>query len=260
MRHSLLSMLLTICILAMCQPVVRAEAADRQVLELRKYTLIDKAAEEALDHYLEVALIPALIRQGLGPVGAFAPAEPGEGPVEVLLLVAGPDVAAVTGAAAKLATDKAYQRAAAEYLNTPADQPLLQRIRSELLLSFACWPQVVVPAQKTADQDRLFELRTYESPTEKLGDLKVEMFNSGEVPIFLACDVQPVFMGQALIGDKLPNLTYMTVYDNDAARQQAWQRFVAHPDWEKLKAVGKYQGTVSTIHKSDWVPKSYSQL
>jgi hypothetical protein len=137
---------------------------------------------------------------------------------------------------------------------------VVRRIESELLIGFDCWPQVAVSEQAKAQQPRLFELRTYESATEQLGHLKVEMFNSGEVDIFLDCGIDPVFMGQAVIGDKLPNLTYMTVYDNAAARDAAWQKFLAHPDWQTLKAVAKYQGTVSKIHKSDWVPKPYSDL
>jgi hypothetical protein len=118
----------------------------------------------------------------------------------------------------------------------------------------------VVPAQKREGKPRLFEMRVYESPSENFGQLKVEMFNAGEVPIFLDCKIAPVFMGQALIGDLTPNLTYMTVYDNDEQRQTAWKAFSQHADWQVLKAVEKYQGTVSKIHKSDWIPKPYSQL
>lgn len=236
-------------------------AADKQVLELRTYVLVDSNAEAQLDAYFQQALIPALKRQGLGPIGAFDQAGQIEGDsIEIMLLIAGPNSAAVTGATAKLAADPKYQQAAAAYLSTPADKPLVKRIRSELLLSFDCWPHVTVPTQKTEDQPRLFELRIYESATEQKGELKVEMFNSGEVPIFLDSGISPVFMGQALIGDKMPNLTYMTVYDNPTVRQSAWKNFSAHPDWKKLKRVKKFQQTVSKIHKSDWTPKSYSDL
>ncbi len=247
------------CLLPALPLTAQAPATGKQVLELRTYTLVDAAAEAKLDSYLESALIPALQRQGLGPIGAFDQASPAaEAPVEVMLLIAGPTVEAVTGAAAKLATDADYQAAAKSYLATPAKQPVLERIRSELLISFDCWPQVKRPEPQGAP--RLFELRTYESPSEQLGELKVEMFNSGEVPIFLDCGIAPVFMGQAVIGDKLPNLTYMTVYDDDAARNQGWDRFRNHPDWKVLSGVEKYKGTVSKIHKSDWTPKPYSQL
>lgn len=252
-------------------------AEERQILELRTYELVSSDAEPKLDAYLSEALIPALLRQGLGPIGAFGQSKQTENAIadeacKVMLLVSGPNVDSVTGAEAKLATDAVYQQAASDYLETPADEPLVARIQSELLRSFECWPKVTVPSQAASPQQasapkqnseansRLFELRIYESPTEKRGQLKVEMFNSGEVPIFLDSGVMPVFMGQALIGDKMPNLTYMTVYDNEAARASAWKRFMAHPDWQVLKKVEKYEGTVSKIYKSDWLPKPYSQL
>lgn len=233
--------------------------SENQFLELRTYTLVDASAEEKLDRYLEQALVPALLRQGLGPIGVFDQATD-EKEIQVLMLISGPSTEAVTGAASKLSADHEYVSAAAEYLSTPAKEPVITRVRSELLKSFDCWPKVAVPAQKESDKGRLFELRIYESATEQLGELKVEMFNSGEVPIFLDCKIAPVFMGQALIGDKLPNLTYMTVYDDDASRNAAWQAFRAHPDWKTLSVVPKYQDTVSKIHKSDWLPKPYSQL
>ena len=237
------------------------EKGTKQVLELRTYTLVNAAAEDKLDSYLSHALLPALERQGLGPIGVFdQPANAETEEIQIMVLIPGPSVEAVTRAAEKLSTDAQYQTAAREYLETPAGEPLIKRINSELLMSFDCWPQATVPQQKTAGKDRLFELRIYESPSEHLGNLKVEMFNAGEVPIFLDCQIAPVFMGQALIGSLTPNLTYMTVYNNDAERQAAWKAFAQHPDWQKLKAVAKYQGTVSKIHKSDWVPKPYSHL
>ncbi len=238
-----------------------ADPSDNQVIELRTYTLVDAAAETKLDEYLEKALIPALERQGLGPIGAFDQAgELTDGSIQVMLLVPGASVDAVTGASAKLAADKEFQSAAENYMSTPAGEPLIKRIRSELLLSFNCWPKVTVPAQKKDGKPTLFEMRIYESPTEKMGELKVEMFNSGEVPIFLDCKIAPVFMGQALVGDLMPNLTYMTVYDDNESRTAAWKAFSQHQDWQVLKAVEKYKGTVSKIHKSDWTSKSYSRL
>ena len=242
-------------------PKSDATKMPNQVFELRTYTLIDENAEQKLDSYLENALVPALERQGLGPIGVFDQAsKPQDGTIEVMLLIPGPSTEAVTSAAGKLTNDKEYQAAARDYMNTPANEPVVQRIRSELLLAFDCWPQVTVPSQKEGNQPRLFELRTYESPTEQFGALKVEMFNAGEVPIFLDSKITPVFMGQALIGDMMPNLTYMTVFDNDQARQAGWDAFRSSPDWKVLSGIEKYKGTVNKIHKSDWVPKSFSRL
>ncbi len=262
MRHFMPSTIFALICTLLSPSLLAAE--PQQVLELRTYTLVDEAAEAKLDDYLSKALIPALKRQGLGPIGAFDQAElddsQADSPIQVALLIAGPDADAVTGSSAKLADDAEYQKVAADYLSTAADKPIVKRISSELLRSFAVWPKVTVPQLQRDGKPRLFELRTYESPTERLGELKVDMFNSGEVPIFLDAGINPVFMGQALIGDKTPNLTYMAVFDDADTRAECWKNFLADPAWEQLKAVEKYQGTVSKIHKSDWVPKPYSEL
>jgi hypothetical protein len=229
----LLKIVLPMCVIlaAVCGPSVAARAEGNQILELRTYTLVDPAAEKQLDAYLKQALLPALLRQGLGPIGVFGQASNSENDsIKVMLLIPGVDVESVSSVTTKLTTDEEYQKAAEGYLNTPAKEPIVERIQSELLLSFDCWPKVVVPQQNKNNSPRLFELRIYESPTEKRGQLKVEMFNSGEVPIFLDSGVTPVFMGQALIGDKMPNLTYMTVYDGEPERDVAWKKFSKHPD------------------------------
>jgi hypothetical protein len=250
------------------------EPVKRQVMELRTYTFKDPGFVEAFDTYAQEALIPALNRAGIAPVGAFSlaavqPAPAGTSPEpdakivappKVMLLLPAANAEAIAMANERVAADKEYQRAAAAYFKTPADKPMLERINSELLVAFNAWPEVKVPKQKAKDLPRLFELRTYESPSENLGNLKVEMFNSGEVPIFLDCGIQPVFMGQAVVGSLMPNLTYMTVYDDAAELTDAWKRFSEHPKWKKLREVKKYEGTVSKIHKTNWEPKPYSQL
>ncbi|MEI9896604.1 MAG: NIPSNAP family protein [Chthoniobacter sp.] len=66
------------------------------------------------------------------------------------------------------------------------------------------------------------------------------MFNTHEMPIFQRVGLTPVFFGQTLVGASLPNLTYMLVFPDDAARKAAWGRFGADDDWKKLKAMPEY--------------------
>lgn len=237
----------------------KKKKAANQYIEVRTYSLVDAAAEARLDAYLGEALIPALERQGLGPIGALQQAGPSDS-IEVKLIIPGPTLESVTLASSKLASDETYQASAKEYLDTPSKQTPIKRIRSELLLAFDCWPQVTVPSQKKDNKPRYFELRSYESATEKLGERKVEMFNEGEVPIFLDAGIIPVFMGQALIGDMMPNLTYMVAFDDEESMLAAWPKFGAHPDWKTLKDNPRYANTVSKNNKSFWVAKPYSQL
>ena len=72
---------------------------------------------------------------------------------------------------------------------------------------------------------RVFQLRTYESPSAKTGLKKIEMFNdAGEIRIFREVGLNPVFFGQTLIGSKMPNLTYMLGFKSMDEQKAAWGR------------------------------------
>ncbi len=248
------------CCAMMTMPIALSQSVTNQYYELIEYQGIDVERLSELDAFLEKALIPSVNKMGIANVGALAleSAVDGKTSLYLLLPLSGPaQVATVMDALSK---DQTFLSNGKSYLETNIKKPVYSRMRSELLVAFNCFPKLAVPTQKTANKERLFEMRVYESPTERMGVLKVDMFNSGEVPIFLDCGIQPVFFGQALIGDRMPNLTYMTVYDNAAQRDECWKKFQGHPDWAKLKVVEKYAGAVSKIHKINLLPRPYSQL
>ena len=56
------------------------------------------------------------------------------------------------------------------------------------------------------------------------------MFNGGEIATFRRTGLQPVFFAKTLVGAKLPNLTYLLVFDDLAARNKNWATFVADPE------------------------------
>ncbi len=241
-------------------PFAMSQTITNQYYELIEYQGIEPARLGELDTFLEKALIPSLNRMGVENVGALSSEVPIDGKVSMLLLMPLSGPAQVASVMDALGKDEDFLSKGKSYLETDIKKPVYSRMRSELLLAFNCFPKLAVPTQKLANKDRLFEMRVYESPTERMGVLKVQMFNNGEVPIFLDCGIQPVFFGQAIIGDRMPNLTYMTVYDNAEQRDACWKKFQNHPDWAKLKVVEKYQGTVSKIHKFNLLPRPYSQL
>ena len=234
-----------------------AHHEEQQYLEFRTYHLSSADEMPLVDVYFEKGLLPALKRQGIESVGVFADQTP-EGAPNVYLLIPYDSIGQFSEMQGKLDADGEYQSAAAAYFSTPQKEPRYSRIDSELMLSFKAFPRAAVPALHKQGKPRLFELRSYESHSEKMGALKVEMFNSGEVPIFLDCGIQPVFMARVLAGPKMPNLTYMTVYSGEEQLEEGWAKFGKHPDWDKLKQVEKYKGTVSKIHKNLLVPRAYS--
>lgn len=229
--------------------------------EVRSYILGESGDAAAVETYLGDVLAPAMQRQQIGPIGLFTNADSDQsGSQRIVMVIAVDNASELVKARKGLAADKVYQSDAKTYLDREATDAPYQRIQSELLVAMDCMPKLQVPEETLQNDDRIYELRVYESPTERLGDLKVEMFNEGEVPIFFESEVTPVFIGQTLIGPQMPSLTYLTVYQNEIQRAEAWAAFRAHPDWLVLSKMQKYQKTVSHIDKFVLRPLPASQM
>lgn len=258
-------LLATIALLIVSGSELQAEPADeplgKQYYEVRTYVLSESGDEAILDEYLRNAVLPALTRLGVGPVGVFSPAPSDTNNRPMLVVVIpGSDSESLVTVRSRLRDDAAYQSAAKTYWDRAGDSPVFQRVSSELLVAMDCMPKAEVPEGTLSNPDRVYELRLYESATEKLGELKVDMFNNGEVPIFLDCGIRPIFLGECVLGPQSPSLTYLTVYPSEEERLAAWKKFRAHPKWQVLKKVPKYQGTVSKIDKYVLRAKPYSQM
>ncbi|MEW6303459.1 MAG: NIPSNAP family protein [Verrucomicrobiota bacterium] len=233
------------------------KTVKREYYELRTYFLKAADQQKLLDDYLEKALIPALNRLGVKPVGAFIEAERSpELPVYVVIPYA--SVEQFTTATDKLAADAQYQSAGAPYLGVEAANPVYTRIESTFLVAFEGMPRMEVPPRKS----RLFQLRIYESHNERAGKKKIEMFNSGEIDIFRRVGLTPVFFGESLLGTRLPNLTYLLTFDDKAELDANWNVFRKDPAWLKLKAIPEYADAkiVSKITNKILHPLAYSQI
>ena len=88
------------------------------------------------------------------------------------------------------------------------------------------------------------------------------MFNLHEMPIFQSVGLTPVLFSQTIVGSNMPNLTYMLVFPDDAARIAAWKRFGGSDEWKKLKAIPEYadKEIVSKITNKVLTPESYSEI
>jgi hypothetical protein len=228
----------------------------------RQYTLRNGAAPRRLAEYLENALIPGLNRLGHAPVGAFSVMAGVPGPA-TFLLVPLPSPDSIATLDARLEQDERYARAAAAYLDATATDPAYLRIETSLLSAFPRFPRLVVPAATAAKGPRLFELRTYESPSERALAMKVRMFSElGEIEIFKRVGLTPVFFSRTLVGSRMPNLTYMLVYDSLAARERNWDAFSKDPEWRKLAATAGYSDAeiVSNITSMYLRPAAFSQV
>lgn len=232
---------------------------SKQIYEIRQFVIGEGQSGEAVDEYMTEALLPALRRAGSGPVGAFAPAD-GETSKDRFLVISYESADQIPQVAAAMDADETLTVARTAFEAKSDGKGPYTRINSELLVGMDCMPQLKAPSLVGTEATRVYELRVYESVNETMGDRKVQMFNEGEVPIFLDCGIMPVFIGQGLVGPYTPSLTYLTAYPDDKSREESWVAFRQHPDWKVLSGKEYYKGTVSKIYKFVLKPLPGSEL
>jgi hypothetical protein len=231
-----------------------------QLLELRRYRLRSGSLAARFAAYAKDALVPALGRAGLAPIGAWNVAVGPDQPT-LHLLLPHPDAQSVVTLAARLEADAEYRKAAAASLALPPVDPPYLGCDSSLMATVPTLPGVVKPTGGAAGKDRVFELRTYRSATEAAGRRKIEMFEEGgELALFARVGLETVFFGRDLVGPGLPSLTYMVVFADEAAREKAWAAFREHPEWVKMRDDPRYADTVSRIDSALFRPTDYSQI
>jgi NIPSNAP len=211
--------------------------------------------------FVAEALIPGLNRLGIKPVGAFSLYLGPETP-SLYVLIPSMSLDTLVNADFHLEQDEEYRKAGADFLNAPAKEPPYDRVESSLMIAFQGYPKLTVPPVTAQRGTRVFQLRTYESPSTQDHRRKVEMFHSGEFDIFQKAGFLQVFYGDTLIGSRLPNLTYMLSFPDLAELKAKWQAFSSNPDWKKLTASSRFnfEAIVSNVTNLILDPTTYSQI
>ncbi len=227
-------------------PAFAADSGKPQYYELRVYSTKSEQQQKSVSDYWQNAAVPAYNRMGIQPVGVFTELQ--DSPtnrIYVLIPFNTPEIFA--GIPARLAADAAYQAAAAEYLARPKSNPAYERIESSINVAFDSMKKLAAPPSAAEKKPWIFELRTYQSPSEGKGINKVEMFNSGESALMREVGLCPVFFSQAVVGPEMPNLVYMVSGENMAEHTKHWQAFRDAPLWKKLSTDPQYKDNVSHI-------------
>ncbi|MEM7455466.1 MAG: NIPSNAP family protein [Planctomycetota bacterium] len=264
LQHSLILSVVAIFVAGMSGQPAAAQETDppaREYYELRIYRVNDFEKQALLEEYLQMALMPALGRQGIDRIGVFTDMED-YNDHSVYVLIPYPTMDSFAGCSDALLADEDYQTTAAPYFDRTLDDPLYSRIESRFLKAFAGIPVMEIPEASTNSTDRIFELRLYESHTEGHATRKIDMFNDGggEIQIMRDAGLAPVFFGETLIGQDAPNLIYMLSAESREAHDEHWKAFIDHPEWKRIKDLPEYKDTVSAIHKWFLTPTPYSQL
>ena len=235
----------------------------RQCIELRVYTASDVEKKEKLIQVLDEAFVPALNRQGIRPVGVFwTNKEINEGKDEfdlsVFVLYAHNSMESALQTNARLLADPTLREVSASIFEASMKEPRFTTLKSTLMTGFNLCPGIEVP---TLAEDRVLQLRYYKSYNFERNAAKVHMFDEGgELPLFRKVGMHPVFFGDTVFGDLMPNLTYMLGFENEETRKAAWKTFVESPEWAAMKDLPMYKETANTIVNVLLKPSKGSQI
>ncbi|WP_109488170.1 NIPSNAP family protein [Occallatibacter savannae] len=232
------------------------QSKQREYYQIRRYFVQSGPQSSMTEKYISEALIPALAGRG-GPVGAFRLDIGPETPTFYVLIPL-PSPAAAASLEVDLNQNETYIKAAEPFWSAPASSPGFIRVESSLLAAFEGWPRITPPEKGK----RIFQLRTYESPSLRDHVRKVEMFHSGEFDIFKNAGFHQVFYGDTVIGPRMPNLTYMLSFADHAELDAKWEKFRNDPTWKKLSSDQKYafEPIVSNITNLILSPLAASQI
>jgi hypothetical protein len=211
----------------------------REFYQMRRYNLMSGPQLKLTESYFSDALIPAVTRLGMGPVGAFK-LDIGQDTPAYYLLIPGSSVEALAELDLRLGKDADFLKVAEPFWNATAKAPAFQRVETSLMAAFEGWPKLTPPVSSATKGKRMFQMRTYESPSNGDHQRKVEMFHSGEFEIFLKAGFHPVFFGDTLAGSRMPNLTYMLSFADTAELEAKWNIFRTDPAWKKLSGSPRY--------------------
>lgn len=133
---------------------------------------------------------------------------------------------------------------------------------SAALLEVTDYSPEIVPLDPPPKTPRIFELRTYHSPTYRQLKALHERFAGPEIKIFRRCGVHPLLYSSTLFGANKPNLTYLIPFDSLAAREKAWAAFAADPEWIKVRkeSIEKHGQITSVIQMSLFRATAYSPI
>ncbi|MBB6238232.1 hypothetical protein HDC90_002864 [Pedobacter sp. AK013] len=244
--------------------VLQVNAAQTEIYQLKIYHLKTDAQEKTVDDYLQKAYLPALHRNGIEKVGVFKPIVTDQALVTEKLIYVFIPLKSFNGILEldkKLAKDKQYAADGKIYLDAVYTDVPFERLETILLKAFEDAPHFMLPNLKSPMRERVYELRSYEAPTEKYFQNKVQMFNKGdEIGLFKRLNFNAVFYGEVIAGSHMPNLMYLTTFENKIDRDAHWKAFSADDYWKKLSAMPEYQHNVSKNDTKFVYPTDYSDF
>lgn len=229
---------------------VSAKNSKGDFYQIKIYNLKNNEQVIAVDQYLKNAFLPALHRAGILKVGVFKPITNDTAQIKrVYVFIPFHSVREWENLDNVLNKDKVYKAASKSFTDAAYNNVPYERLESILLDAFPMHKHFEVPSLKNPNSEKIYELRSYESPTERLHEIKVKMFNDGdEVGLFKRLGFNAVFYANVISGSHMPNLMYMISFENMAEHDAHWKAFGNDPQWKKISSMPEYENKYSVSH------------
>jgi hypothetical protein len=240
---------------------VLANAPSRNYFQLKIYYYKTQAQETVIEQYLQQAYVPALHRAGVKNVGVFKPVTQQDTDRRIYVFTPFTSIDKLSGIENLLQTDAKYLADGKDYIDANFKEAPYTRIESIVLQAFPGMPGTAVPELTAPKAERVYELRSYESATEKYNVNKVKMFNVGdEIGLFKRLGFNAVFYSEVIAGPRMPNLMYMTTFNSKADRDKHWEAFSNDTQWKGLTAKEEFKNNVSHADIIFLHPADYSDF
>jgi hypothetical protein len=205
-----------------------------------------------IDKYLKNTLLPYLHKTGIAKVGVFAPID-NDTAIDKRIFVWIP---------LQSINELEVLEQKIEQLDPMGMEPVIHlenadsslpynRFEKIITRAFKLQPNYVTKSNLSKTSSRLYEYRSYESPTENTLLRKMHMFNEGgEIEMFDRLNFNPIFYSKVVAGSRMPNLIYMTSFNNMEERNERWKAFFNDPVWKKIVVDPAY---LKSVNKSETV-------
>jgi hypothetical protein len=180
--------------------------------------------------WLESGLFPICQKHGFGPMGAFN-VDIGPNIPSALVLFSYPSLTEMEALWGKLNSDPDYAGMVADI---EKEEPAFYRTESTLLRATPFCPPLAATPSGDAGH-KIYEMRIYESATNRQLGYLHDRFAGGEIDIFHKSGIHPILYADTVFGPNQPNMLYLIPFDSSDHREKSWATFRADPDWVKIR-------------------------
>ena len=253
---------LCVLLLGVLQTQANNNAVPREFYLIKIFHCSSQKQLDHIDQYLQSAYLPFLHKSGFKKIGVFSPLD-NDTSADKRIYVWIP---------LKTLNQLEQLDQPIENLDPFGNDPLLRldnkdsslpynRIEVLLTKAFKLQPQFNGSSNLIKTNTRIYEYRSYESPTEEMHLRKIHMFNEGqEITLFNKLNFNAIFYSKVIAGGRTPNLIYMTSFNNMAERDAHWKAFFDDAIWKKIAPDKKYQKIVNKGETVLMTAKNYADF